>query len=505
MSVLLNMLAAPSSRRFRIFGGLALLSLMVTIIHFRTQWRYGYVSDYYENISDYFGTSNEENSYLPALRYSNSTGPCAGFPNTDGVLLVMKTGATEAYERIPTQLLTTLSCLPDFLLFSDLEQQIGSHQIHDVLTSVDKDFKAQSADFDLYRKQKECPVTQKQCVDPKEEHDKAWVLDKYKFLPMMKQTWRLRPGRDWYIFTEADTYVFWENMIFWLKQHSGLNPREKIYLGSRSFIGGRPFAHGGSGYILSGALLKHLVQNHHTSFHQYLELGSSECCGDMLLALALNEKEGIKVRHTWPMINGEKPTTMPYGENHWCEPILTMHHLEAEEVSDVWQFEQSRKQNRVLVFKDMYENLIAPRMKDIREDWDNTSDDMCYINPNPDAQEDIDGHEKERAKKEEDMTDVEKDAWKSSENCAKVCESEPFKVDADDDEKRRNRRCFQYRWHDDVCCIASSFRFGKPRPKPEEDSKTKWTSGWYMEGINDWIDVMGSCDRPAWKTPEPSD
>lgn len=50
----------------------------------------------------------------------NFSEPCARFPNTDGILLVMKTGATEAFDKMPTQLLTSLQCLPDFLLFSDL-------------------------------------------------------------------------------------------------------------------------------------------------------------------------------------------------------------------------------------------------------------------------------------------------------------------------------------------------------------------------------------------------
>lgn len=46
--------------------------------------------------------------------------PCSRFPNTDDILLVMKTGASEAYDKLPAHLLTSLQCLPDFLLFSDL-------------------------------------------------------------------------------------------------------------------------------------------------------------------------------------------------------------------------------------------------------------------------------------------------------------------------------------------------------------------------------------------------
>jgi hypothetical protein len=180
-------------------------------------------------------------------------------------------------------------------------------------------------------------------VDAREEGHKAWNLDKYKFLPMMEKTWKMRPGRDWYVFAEADTYVFWTNMVYWLRTQSGLNPKEKIYLGSRSFIGGTSFGHGGSGYVLSGVLLRHLIEHHPGVVKQYNVRGAHECCGDLLLALALDEYENVKVRQVWPMFNGEKPSTLPFGPGHWCEPLLTMHHMNAEEISSVWQFEQTRK------------------------------------------------------------------------------------------------------------------------------------------------------------------
>jgi hypothetical protein len=58
----------------------------------------------------------------------NFTSPCSGFPDMDGILLVMKTGVTEAFDKMPTQLLTTLQCLPDFLLFSDMVWVVLNHR-----------------------------------------------------------------------------------------------------------------------------------------------------------------------------------------------------------------------------------------------------------------------------------------------------------------------------------------------------------------------------------------
>ena len=45
---------------------------------------------------------------------------CAGFPNLNGITLVMKTGATEAFSKLPAHLLTSLQCVKDVLIFSDL-------------------------------------------------------------------------------------------------------------------------------------------------------------------------------------------------------------------------------------------------------------------------------------------------------------------------------------------------------------------------------------------------
>lgn len=51
---------------------------------------------------------------------SNPNDLCAGFPNLNGITLVMKTGATEAFSKLPAHLLTSLQCVKDVLIFSDL-------------------------------------------------------------------------------------------------------------------------------------------------------------------------------------------------------------------------------------------------------------------------------------------------------------------------------------------------------------------------------------------------
>lgn len=276
--------------------------------------------------------------------------PCAHFPqDTGGVLLVLKTGATEVFDKLPTQLLTSLQCLPDFLLFSDREQQIGQWHIHDSLETVTEKIKAENPEFDLYRTQQQCPVAQKACHKTYrgQSSTAAWALDKYKFMHILQRTWEMRPNQSYYFFGEADTYIVWPNLVEWLKTRSPVqNPLEEpLYVGSAAMLLGIPFAHGGSGYILSGALVRNLVEGQTDIADIYDAKARTHCCGDQMIAKAVLERQQIKVQNAHPMFNGEKPSTFPYGPSHWCEPAMTMHHVEPEEISAIWQFEQTRTNN----------------------------------------------------------------------------------------------------------------------------------------------------------------
>jgi hypothetical protein len=168
----------------------------------------------------------------------------------------------------------------------------------------------------------------------------------------------------------------------------------------------------------------------------------------------------------------------------------------------------------------MYHQFWAPQLEAEHDEWDNLSDDVCYIGFGPEAQGKASDHQKGRQKKENEKNAIEQHAHRSKEHCAMVCEAENLDITEDDyynlkDDKERNemirsrysqkkgnkewhagRRCFQWRYHNNVCCIARSFKRGKPRKeqKPEE----KWTSGWFVQGINDWIDAKGDC-TPKWK------
>ena len=69
------------------------------------------------------------------------------------------------------------------------------------------------------------------------------------------------------------------------------------------------------------------------------------CCGDLMLAKALNEY-GTELKDSWPSVSGETPATMPFGPGtpeYWCHPALTMHHLTLTDMKDLAEYEAQRK------------------------------------------------------------------------------------------------------------------------------------------------------------------
>lgn len=118
---------------------------------------------------------------------------CTAFPDPGNIAVIVKTGATELHAKVPTTLATSLRCVREPLIFSDLEQTLGEHQVHDALAN----FTAMEGnkDFEFYRKQQEY-VAEGRGADLPElssipipstdwrtaGKSAAWGLDKYKFL-----------------------------------------------------------------------------------------------------------------------------------------------------------------------------------------------------------------------------------------------------------------------------------------------------------------------------------
>ncbi|KAL2817326.1 hypothetical protein BJX63DRAFT_109712 [Aspergillus granulosus] len=397
------------------------------------------------------------NQYNPSNAVSGDR-RCQAFADPGNVVFVIKTGATEVYEKLPTQLLTTLGCVQDFLLFSDLDEQIGPYRVRDTLADFNETLKETLPDFELYRLQHEFRRTGQDMAILKGE--RAWKLDKYKFLHLVEKAWLERPGRDWYFFIETDTYVVWTNLILWLRRISP--PKDPLYLGSIAYYKNDPFAHGGSGIVISGKLLEQFIGGEPGLANKYDDAFQTNCCGDSVLANTIKKELDLEVKNMRPQINGEKPSTLPFGPSHWCQPVVTMHHLHPRERTAIFDFEQARPDlTQPLTFAEL-SNLPFPSTvpREYEEDWDNLSDIRIEFAGK------ING---------------------SIETCREACKG--------------LEQCFQWRYNSNGECDVStqSFRLGGKK-MPEDNGEKRWYSGWNIEAIEKWR-AENECKTVEWVEP----
>ncbi|KAI9825516.1 MAG: hypothetical protein M1819_000508 [Sarea resinae] len=400
---------------------------------------------------------------------------CQDLPNNDDVLVVMKTGATEAAAKVPTHLLTTLRCTRNYLLFSDLDQDIGPYHLHDVLANVKQEMISGHKDFDLYRKLQDF---QKKGDDVGPLNGQAaWDLDKYKFLHMLQETYRMRPAAQWYVFIEADTYLSWHGLLEWVAK---LDPSKPYYLGAPVSIGGQSFAHGGSGFILSQGAMNKTVGQDEGLAARYDEAIAHECCGDLVLAKALQETSDIQVMRSWPMINGETPFTQPFDHLQWCHPVVTFHHMSSEEIHRVWKFEAQRNQSAgPLLLSEIFDHFVQPIIAPTREDWDNLSHDLIYRSASA-----IAGEEATYAGKSYDtLTPPEREASFSFEHCRAACIDNP--------------ECKQFKFQNQTCSLARAISRGTASAPKPADQGGRVMSGWMVERVEAFKQRMGPCE-PAW-------
>lgn len=137
--------------------------------------------------------------------------------------------------------MTLFRCSPHYLIFSDLALTLSDYPIHDALATVRDSTKNHHEDFEIYRKLSEWHGEGQNLAKLKGR--KGWDLDKWKFLPMMHETYRMSPtGIDWFVYIEADTSLSWSNLLYHLRT---LDPSQLVYTGAQNLIENTEFAHGG--------------------------------------------------------------------------------------------------------------------------------------------------------------------------------------------------------------------------------------------------------------------
>ncbi|KAI6838160.1 glycosyltransferase family 31 protein [Hortaea werneckii] len=300
--------------------------------------------------------------------------PCRELPGSDETLIVLRTGATELDDRLAVHLSTSLRCFPNYLIFSDLEENYRSEHIIDALADVSPIYQQNSADFELWRRLR---ADGRSALDPSElagspdrfanmggkADNPGWKLDKWKFLPMVNRTLHERPD---------------------------LNDRtDLIYAGSQMFISGVLFAHGGSGFIVSQPTMQRVVDHYSVHKTEIEEFTDGHWAGDCVLGKAFTDS-GVPFTNAWPAIQGDYPGLVPYARadgrsvpdeslREWCYPTISYHHMSPGMTQQLWSFEQEWMMNHnatadMLKHKDVFTDFVMPQMMSPRNDWENLSD-----------------------------------------------------------------------------------------------------------------------------------
>jgi hypothetical protein len=329
------------------------------------------------------------------------------------------------------------------------------------------------------------------------ETSQAWTLDKWKFMPMVHRAWEeaamidAAAGEggekiDWLVMMEADTSLSWTNLLMWL---GSMNASEPIYAGSVAFLGPLPFAHGGSGVVMSRAAVARLEEkrmNGTEGGKEYYDMeweakANETCCGDALLADAFLEV-GVNVTRSQPIVQGETPLTFHYNQG-WCTPAVTFHHVSAAEVDTLWNFQREwareHQWGTPYLYRDLFHRFIESNLVENKPNWDNLSK----------------GTRLQRSASDE-LDEWDRAAVNNMDACATACQ-------------RRGNDCVQWKWKPGYCWMDSNIRFGKKDDgrdigldvgdrmiedvQTSEDRKYTWTSGWMSGRVEYFTRTRADC------------
>lgn len=138
---------------------------------------------------------------LPGVGWISKTAQpsCEYLAEDHETLFILRTGATEIAERVPTHFSTSLRCFPQHVIFSDYAETFLGERVLDALEHVDPDIVANNSDFELYRRVKQygrAGLHQSELSGNRSQAPSGtghteipgWKLDKGEFVPMVNRT-----------------------------------------------------------------------------------------------------------------------------------------------------------------------------------------------------------------------------------------------------------------------------------------------------------------------------
>ncbi|KAM3069288.1 hypothetical protein ACMFMG_010795 [Clarireedia jacksonii] len=396
----------------------------------------------------------------PSRVYSSS-----GLDPKDVVILV-KTGGTSIWRRMPMHMSTTLGnkhLTPNVVYYSDIEDNINGNPVIDSLANVSAALKA-SPDFVLYNKAKDAKHDNLYQESGSMEGDSylpgGWRLDKYKFLPMFQHAAIHHPGKKWYVYMEDDNYFFWETLYAWL---ATLDHTAPVFVGSPAFRMGEDFAHGGSGFAISGTALAASFGADKLLADKWESYAREQCCGDQVLSHALREKGVERYKGLdgggWAALQALPTWRLGFGDWNWCSPIMNIHKVHQADISQLFVFENEfMKKNGAkgrIRYKDIYEYFFAPQLVETRTEWDNYASEKSFSST-------TDSYSP--TWKDTTAAQMAERPWASKEKCKQAC------VEWE--------QCLSWKYADDACSIAHTASMGQ-----RIDAGIRMESGWMVDRI----------------------
>lgn len=278
---------------------------------------------------------------------SHSVSTKQGYRLEDDLVLITKVGSATLHSRLLTHLVNQpLSHLyiPNQLYSSDYPFTLPSHNItfFDALSNVSSTI-ANLEEFSSLRSELTALITSNQDISSMSDKDGGWKLDKYKFLPTFAEAWRRFPRKKWYVMVEADTFIFYNQLVKWL---AGLDEAKQLMLGHPSWCDydgkSTVFTHGGSGIVLSRGIMEASFGADQEFEHHQDELIQKSAFGDALLSKSLYDAPGVTLKELSPeagdRFNSDPPRTLKFDRRNWCEPILTFHHVTPTDTAHLYDF-----------------------------------------------------------------------------------------------------------------------------------------------------------------------
>lgn len=433
------------------------------------------------------------------LEYHPDNIPFPPPEGADDAVLVIKTGSQVVWQRLPVHLVTTTTLTPNYLVFSDLAERVGNVVVHDCLKDVKPNLREAHKQFQIYRDAKKVKpfpgFTEKEFAIPssrpynveisKMDLKGGWDLDKYKNVPILYHAYRAFPNKKWYIFIDADSFLFVGNTLRYL--NANYDPAKPYYIGSQTLLGDELFAHGGTGYAISGAAVKLAVVDHPELEHAFEEYAISHCCGDHVLSRVM-DKVGVGLSYERGRMQGEPWYGIRWDDKTWCSKILTFHHVTQGDVQELWEFErymektlkEKKRNDGYILYSDLYHRFARPFLTSLEPQWDNLSNDKWLERPGypagfsvekPPTEADLpkiqDEGQRNKWKDYLKFSELEKAAIDDRVKCGEVCQ--------------KSSSCLQWKWATGKCVLNNSIIFGQRDTNADE--KGAWWSGWNLERI----------------------